>query len=293
MTTAEIMGKLHREDEEEVQSLFNPPKRLPTAREKKILLAQVLKTAMLAVRQNHTYQFENGLIRLQSDGSPIGLEMAGALARVVMIWWDKKFLSLVNLNLADCYLYLRYIDDQNMAMRPLAPGTRWQVGPWADGLGGKMVVIEQLVQSDELLPADMRTMEELRKMGNSICEIIQLEEDFPSKHDDQKLPILDLKVNVEKVQINGEPRSKLFYRYYRKPMSNWQLIPAESALSASVKRTSLTQYGLRILRNTKLEVPWSEKAEMLKCLAPGLRVHRKISATADRKCAERLGQNVD
>ena len=92
-----------------------------------------------------------------------------------------------------------------MAMRPLAPGTRWQVGPWADRLGGKMVVIEQLVQSDELLPADMRTMEELRKMGNSICEIIQLEEDFPSKHDDQKLPILDLKVNVEKVQINGEP----------------------------------------------------------------------------------------
>ena len=76
-----------------------------------------------------------------------------------MIWWDKRFLSLVNLNLADCYLYLRYIDDQNMAMRPLAPGTRWQVGPWADGLGGKMVVIEQLVQSDELLPADMRTME--------------------------------------------------------------------------------------------------------------------------------------
>ena len=271
MTTAEIMGKLHREDEEEVQSLFNPPKMLPTAREKKILLAQVLKTAMLAVLQNHTYQFENGQIRLQNDGSPIGLEMAGALARVVMIWWDKRFLSLVNLNLADCYLYLRYIDDQNMAMRPLAPGTRWQIGPWADGLGGKMVVIEQLVQSDELLPADMRTMEELRKMGNSICEIIQLEEDFPSKHDDQKLPILDLKVNVEKVQINGEPRSKLFYRYYRKPMSNWQLIPAESALSASVKRTSLTQYGLRILRNTKLEVPWSEKAEMLSEFSARLR----------------------
>ena len=108
-------------------------------------------------------------------------------------------------------------------------------------------------------------------MGNSICEIIQLEEDFPSKHDDQKLPILDLKVNVEKVQINGEPRPKLFYRYYRKPMSNWQLIPAESALSASVKRTSLTQYGLRILRNTKLEVPWSEKAEMLSEFSARLR----------------------
>ena len=40
---------------------------------------------------------------------------------------------------------------------------------------------------------------------------------------------------------------------------------ADSALSASVKRTalSLTQYGLLILRNTKLEVPCSEKAAML------------------------------
>ena len=38
---------------------------------------------------------------------------------------------------------------------------------------------------------------------------------------------------------------------------------ADSAMPASVKRTALTQYGLRILRNTKLEVPWSQKAEML------------------------------
>ena len=39
----------------------------------------------------------------------------------------------------------------------------------------------------------------------------------------------------------------------------------------SVKRTSLTQYGLRILRNTKLEVPWSEKAAMLSEFAARLR----------------------
>ena len=59
--------------------------------------------------------------------------------------------------------------------------------------------------------------------------------------------------------------------YYRKPMSNWILMPENSALAMSVKRTSLTQYGLRILRNTKLEVPWSEKAAMLSEFAARLR----------------------
>ena len=54
-------------------------------------------------------------------------------------------------------------------------------------------------------------------------------------------------------------------------MSNWELMHADSALSASVKRTALTQYGLRILRNTKLEVPWSEKAAMLSEFSERLR----------------------
>ena len=157
MTTAEVMGKLYRENEEEEKSLFNPPQRMPTEIEKKTMLAQVIRVAMLAVLKNHTYQF-NKEARRQNDGGPIGLEMAGAMARVVMIWWDKKFLSLAIRNNIILYLYLRYIDDQNMALKPLAPGTRWTVGPWADGLGGKMLVVEEHVEDDKLLPADMRTM---------------------------------------------------------------------------------------------------------------------------------------
>ena len=46
-------------------------------------------------------------------------------------------------------------------------------------------------------------------------------------------------------------------------MSNWLLIPANSAMATSIKRTSLSQYGLRILRNTSLELSWDLKAEML------------------------------
>ena len=263
MTTAEVMGKLFREEGEETPSLFHPPQRSPTPAEKKIILAQVIRIATLAVLNNHTYQF-NEETRLQAEGSPIGLELAGAMARVVMLWWDQQFMKKISDNLLDLYLYLRYIDDQNMAMKPLPPGTRWVVGPWADKMGGRMVINDDMVEEDKLLPEDMRTMEEMRKMANDVSTMIQLEEDYPSKYEDKKLPLLDLKVEVKAVEREGVPKScKLYYYYYRKPMANWLLMPEKSALAMSVKRTSLTQYGLRILRNTKLEVPWSEKAKML------------------------------
>ena len=36
-----------------------------------------------------------------------------------------------------------------------------------------------------------------------------------------------------------------------------------SAMPSSMKRTALTQYGLQILRNCKLELEWGAKAEYL------------------------------
>ena len=57
---------------------------MPTEQEEKTILSQVLKIAILAILSKHTYQW-NQEVKLQSDGAPIGLEIAGALARVVML----------------------------------------------------------------------------------------------------------------------------------------------------------------------------------------------------------------
>ena len=233
ITTAEVMGKLYREEGEETESLFNPPQRRPGEQEKKLIINQVIKIATLAVLENHNYQF-GGEVRHQTDGSPIGLELAGALSRVVMLWWDKKFLKLASINEINIFFYSRYVDDGNLAGKPLAPGKRWLVGPWANALGGRMVMMEDKIQDDLEVPADARTMREIRKMGDSINQMIQLEEDFPSKSDDQKMPILDLKVWVR--QVDGQ--SKIFYHYYRKFVSNWLLFPAMSAMSTGHGRHS-------------------------------------------------------
>ena len=72
-----------------------------------------------------------------------------------------------------------------------------------------------------------------------------------------------MKVWMKMIEEEETQKAKLFYQYYRKPMSNWILMPEMSAMPVSVKRTALAQYGLRILRNTKLEIDWQDKAEML------------------------------
>ena len=55
-TTAEVMGKLYREEGEEESSLFHPPRREPaTEEERKKVLAQLLRISILAVLTNHTY----------------------------------------------------------------------------------------------------------------------------------------------------------------------------------------------------------------------------------------------
>ena len=52
-----------------------------------------------------------------------------------------------------------------------------------------------LPDEDEL-GEDARVFEILKSVGDSIHESIQLEVDYPSKHTDRKVPILDVKAFV-------------------------------------------------------------------------------------------------
>ena len=148
---------------------------------------------------------------------------------------------------------------------------RDQVG---GGALGKMVTREERVEEDLSIEEDMRTMRELRRMANSINPMIQMEEDCASKHLSKKLPILDIEVWVREMpRTETQPATKkLYYQYYSKPMASKLLIMEKSAMPARVKRTALTQYGLRILRNCKLELEWEEKAKFLSDFSEQLRM---------------------
>ena len=78
-------------EEKADKSLFNPPMALPTRLQKKKMMALALEVGVKATMLGHMYQMD-GKVYLQADGEPIGLELSGALARVIMLLWDRELL---------------------------------------------------------------------------------------------------------------------------------------------------------------------------------------------------------
>ena len=79
-----------------------------------------------------------------------------------------------------------YVDDVNYGLPPTPPGARY--------LDGELYIEDALTIQDTLIPADERTMKIILAVGNDIHESTQLEYDCPSRYDDNKMPILELKV---------------------------------------------------------------------------------------------------
>ena len=161
-----------------------------------------------------------------------------------------------------------YIDDDNLVFFVLPSGARW------DADQRKMMIQEDKIQEDSQEDGDKRTMREMSKMASSVCPIIQLTEDCPGKHDDKRMPILDLKIWIQREQ----EEQKILFQHYRKPMATRLLMLARTAMPSRIKRASLTQEGLRILSNTSLEISWEKKAEMLTDLS----LRMKLSGYGER-----------
>ena len=100
ITTAEVFGKVKDQEETEFdegedteeekvdKSLFNLPKASPTYLQRRKMMSLAIEVGIKACMNGHMYQFD-GKVYLQSEGGPIGLELSEALARVIMLLWDK------------------------------------------------------------------------------------------------------------------------------------------------------------------------------------------------------------
>ena len=73
----------------------------------------------------------------------------------------------------------------------------------------------------------------IRQVGDDIHPSIKLEVDYPSKHPDKKLPILDLKVWVEQrekeIQGSNHMVQIIVYEFYTKEIAPKALINTRSA----------------------------------------------------------------
>ena len=236
---------------------WNPPVTQPDERAKRIMLKEALRAVLTVIMKNHVFTFDNK-IRKQIRGGPIGLKLTGVLAQIFMIWWDKEFATRLNKLAIVMKMNKRYVDDINMAVQATPVGMRYK--------DGKTHMDERSVAEDQGISDDERTMTLIKQIGNDIHPSIQLEIDYPSKHQDGKLPILDLKVWMETTkgeETDGqdEKASVIMYEFYSKSMASKTVIHARSAVSWSTKRTVLTQEVLRVLLNCSRLLPWERVVE--------------------------------
>ena len=260
ITTSEVRYGLHKTVPEE-KSVFKEPIRAPHKHEERRILGKCLEQMILACVDNHTYLF-NQETRLQTKGGAIGLKITQALARIYMLWWDGQFLKLAERAGAKIAMYKRYVDDTNIIVEGLEPEKRWSAEH------KKLVMEQDKIEEDEVECNDVRTGRELRKMANTVASFIQWEEAVPSRSSGGKLPILDLKCWAEDT-LQG--RTEVYYEFYRKPMANQLLMLYDSAMPEKVKRTTLSQEVIRILRNCHPDLPWQTKCQHLNAFTERMR----------------------
>ena len=189
---------------------------------------------------NHVYQINNEII-VQNKGGPIGLKLTGEIFDCVMIDWDNKLLQKLEKFTMVPELYTRFKDDIEIAIESLEKGS--QV------LEDEIVIDDTKKAIDEGITDTKVTMGVIQNIANSINPMIQLTVDTPCNYTDGKMPVLDIKVNV-----NQEEDNRINFEFISNPTKNPRVILASSATSQSQKRTILTQECLRRLRNTKVEL---------------------------------------
>ena len=247
LTCKAITGgqKVRNEDEAWIS-----PSRRPGCRQLKKMVGCLMKKSIELVMQNHFYSYQNQ-IRKQAKGGAIGNSLTEKLGKLMMKRFDKKNLSLLKKLKVETEMSKTYVDDNTVAMKALDLGVRF------DAEKIKMVVVEELVESDKVIPEDKRTMIELNKIANTVYDCIQFTTDCPSNHQEGEgeMPVLDVQMHVEEDTI--------LYEFYEKPCASGLVIPANSAHSKQLKLSVMVEEGVRRLRNNSRGLDWEKRRSVM------------------------------
>ena len=234
------------------------PAKESTDLQKNRMFALMMSKAVEVSMKNHMYRFDGNVYK-QEDGGPIGDELSQAVARIVMMWWDEKFLERCSKLDVDVLMYTRYVDDANLAVVPL--GRRMAFD------GAKLTSTEKEEQ-DANKEIDKETAEKITQIANQITPMIKMEEDVASNYENRKLPILDLLVWVES---DDQSNPKIMHSFYKKPMSSKLTLRSKTAYPPSKVRAMMVEETLRRLRNCSPEMSWNERGAHLTQFAKELK----------------------
>ena len=118
------------------------------------------------------------------------MALTGEVADCYLIGWDKKFLKKLESFGINILVYERFKDDITLVAEALEKGSKL--------VEGKIVMDEEKRKNDSSKKDDEISMEIIREIAESIDDIVKFTVDLPSNHENGKIAILDLEVNVNK-----------------------------------------------------------------------------------------------
>jgi hypothetical protein len=186
-----------------------------TEREKKRVMAEVLRLSVELMYSTHIYSF-GGKSYKPRKGGPIGLRSMCALARVVMGRWDckwKKRMVSNNIKVEDDG---RFVDDACVFIYPIRPEWRWENG----GLWFRM----EWKLDNALLSPTERTKRVEGESMSGLTKCLTFTTETSEEFADGLLPTLGFKLRVNKENI-------IEYCFYEKPTASNRFLQAETALN--------------------------------------------------------------
>ena len=210
--------------------------------EKKQILAEVIKLAVLAMFKKHYYSF-GGKKYNQKGGGPIGLRGTCAVARVIMQLYDRKWGELLEGLCVKTYGTLRYMDDMRTLLPPFRAGWRW--------VEGKISYCVKWEREDEKISGLERTRRILGGLMGTIEPFLRFttetEEDFP----DSWLPTLDTAIRISE-------DNRVLFKFWEKPTNSNRTLDRRTAMGENQRVQILTQEVIRRLGNTIEGLPYEE-----------------------------------
>lgn len=231
-----------------LSGMWRKPTRKPTPEQKKKMIGLMVEIAVKKVMTCHFYKFA-GVIRRQKDGGSIGLRQTGDVASLVMVEWDEEARKRIKDAEIKELMYGRYVDDIDHVYVAVKKGTRYNRET------RKTEIDQEKIMTDMLREDDIITFEVITDIMNSVNDDIQLTSDVPSINTDKSIPVLDMSMKIVD--------NRLRYTFYSKPMATRYLIPFRSAHPAKLKRSTLTQEGVRRLMNVSPEYEEEERTRVM------------------------------
>ena len=219
--------------------------RVPGKRQRKKMLAFAVAEGVRTCLENHMYCVGDTKY-LQMKGGPIGLELTGAVSRPFMARWDRMYKDKVNRLGIKMLLFERYVDDSNQVAITPPKGSVYNKVTDRIKIDPEKLVEDQIINDDE------RLAKILLDIANTVMKCVTMEGDWPSKNEDKKLPILDMKTWTD---TNGSIK----YQHYEKAVSSKTILNAKSAHSAACKRSVHTQEVIRRVLNCSRNLDWDNQ----------------------------------